>query len=98
MAKIETVEQLTDYINSIININHCMMPLENHGITFFLNHTLKESRALLQKKLNVSEWNDYSYRNEEENILITLNNMGGMTTCFATVMSLHLEYIKQFDH
>ncbi|WP_284973632.1 hypothetical protein [Atlantibacter hermannii] len=98
MTRIENIKQLTAFLNTQLGIAFCGMPIEDHGITYFYDLSPKKIRAQLQKKLTKSAWDGYSYRDEEMNILILLQNAGGVTMCIATVLSLHLTYLEQFDY
>lgn len=98
MTRIESIEQLTAFLNTQIEMGSCCMPVEDYGITCFFDQSPKKIRAKLQKKLTNSVWDGYSYRDEEMNILILLNNAGGVTACIATVLSLHTHYLAQFDY
>lgn len=73
------------------------MPIENYGITFFLDSSLKKTQVQLKSKLDNRNWDGFSYRDEERNLLILLSNAGTMTNCIATVLSLHSNYLEQFD-
>lgn len=98
MTRVESIEQLEAYISFLIESEPCVMPIENYGITFLLNSSLKKNRTWLQNKLDNHNWDGCSYRDEERNVLILLSSAGSMTNCIATVLSLHLNYLEQFDY
>lgn len=97
MIRVENIEQLEAYVSFLIERELCVIPIENYGITFFLNSPLKKTQAQLQSKLDNRNWDGCSYRDEERNLLILLSSAGAMTNCIATVLSLHLNYLEQFD-
>lgn len=97
MIRVESIEQLEAYVNFLIERELCVMPIENYGITFFLDSSLKKTQVQLKSKLDNRNWDGFSYRDEERNLLILLSNAGTMTNCIATVLSLHSNYLEQFD-
>lgn len=105
MIRVESIQQLEAYVNFLIERELCVMPIENYGITFFLDFPLEKTQAQLRSKLDNRNrnrnrnrnWNGCSYRDEERNLLILLSSAGTMTNCIATVLSLHSNYLEQFD-
>lgn len=97
MIRVESIQQLEAYVNFLIERELCVMPIENYGITFFLDSPLKNTQAQLRNKLDNRNWDSCSYRDEERNLLILLSSAGTMTNCIATVLSLHSNYLEQFD-
>lgn len=97
MTRVESIEQLEAYVNFLIESELCVMPIENYGITFFLDSPLKKTHVQLKNKLDNRNWDGCSYRDEERNLLILLSGAGTMTNCIATVLSLHSNYLEQFD-
>lgn len=98
MNRIENIEQLKVYISTLIDTELYAVPIEHYGLTFYIYDSIKKSQACLQKKLNNSCWDGYSYRDERMNILLLLNNAGNETICIATILSLHSSYLESFDY
>lgn len=69
MIRVESIEQLEAYVNFLIESELCVMPIENYGITFFLDSPLKNS-CTAKNKLDNRNWDGCSYRDEERNLLI----------------------------
>ncbi|WP_201490386.1 hypothetical protein [Escherichia coli] len=97
MIRVESIQQLEAYVNFLIERELCVMPIENYGITFFLDSPLKKTQAQLKSKRDNRNWDGCSYRDEGRNLLILLSSAGTMTNCIATVLSLHSNYLEQFD-
>lgn len=98
MDRIENVEQLKALLFTLIETSCAVMDLENYGITFLLNDSLKKSRNNLQKMLSADGWDGNAWRDENRNVILGLSSNGAATLCIATVMSLHDDYLNQFDY
>lgn len=102
MTRIETSEELETYIYDVTGIHPCIRTIENYGVSFILNGSIKKNRTQLQNKISNHHWDGDRYgclyRDEEMNIMLLLNKAGGMTLCIATILSLHSTHIEQFDN
>ncbi|MBJ8676807.1 hypothetical protein I5375_13055 [Citrobacter freundii] len=102
MKKIETSKELEAYIHDVTGIRPCIRPIENYGMSFILNGSIKKNRTQLQNKISNHHWDGDRYgclyRDEEMNLMLLLNKAGGETLCIATILSLHSKYLEQFDY
>ena len=104
--RLETIDDLTAHLETLfaqIGLTpEQVSPIGGHGLMFLVPGKVKPVLEGLKPHTHPDCWDGepsfWGYRNEDENFLLTLKSAPRSVLCMATVMSLHKQYLEQFDH
>jgi hypothetical protein len=100
---IATLPELKEHMATLFDHQDIVFSdFKEHQTMFFIEGKTKSIHAFLLEKTEQSLWSPgdgwfFVYRNEAENIFITLSPAPKMVLVTASIISLHLEYLAKFQ-